>query len=172
MKMRARRDAAIVDMDGTMADVSTIRHLVDGINSKKDFHAFHRASEFVPANKQAIDFCRRHHKAGRAILVVTARMEMWREVTENFVMRELTVPHGVPVEQQYHRADGDYRKDREVKAEILADIRERYNVVAACDDNPAIIELWEAEGIPEIEIVPGWDHDAAAKFAAVANKHV
>jgi phosphoserine phosphatase len=171
MKMRAKHNAALVDMDGTMADVSSIRHLVDGLKTKKDFHAFHTASEFVPANKQAIDFCRRHHKAGDKILIVTARMEEWRQPTWRFAERELVIPYGVPVERQYHRADGDYRKDREVKAEILVEIRKEFNVVAACDDNPNIVSLWEDEGIPEIEVVPGWDIDAAAKYAAMANKH-
>lgn len=168
MKMRARRDAVIVDMDGTLANVSSIRHLVDGIKTKKDFTAFHTASEFVPSNKQAIDYCIKAHKAGHAVLIVTARMEMWREVTERFLEREL-IPYA-PVTAQYHRADGDYRKDREVKAEILAQIRETYNVVGACDDNPNVVELWEAEGIPT-EIVPGWDYDASAKYAVIANKH-
>jgi hypothetical protein len=168
MKMRARPRAAIVDMDGTLANVSSIRHLVDGINTKKDFHAFHAASEFVPANRQAIDFCVRHHKAGDKILVVTARMEQWRGATTRFLDREL-IPY-VPVEALYHRADGDYRKDREVKQEILDELREHYVIVAACDDNPNIVALWADEGIPEIEVIPGWDYDAAAKYAAVANR--
>lgn len=168
MKFKGRRDAVIVDMDGTLCDVRSIRHLVDGINSKKDFNAFHTASEFVPANKQAIDYCVRAHKAGQVVIIVTARMEQWRGVTRRFLDREL-IPH-VPIEAQFHRADGDYRKDHEIKAEILAVVRKTYNVVGACDDNPSIVELWESEGIP-VELVPGWDHDAAAKYAAIANKH-
>lgn len=167
--MSARKNAVIVDMDGTLANVSTIRHLVDGINSKKDFNAFHAASEFVPANKQAIDFCRRHHKDGVAIVIVTARMEEWRPHTKRFIDRELTERHGVPIADQFHRADRDYRKDYEVKKEILAKVREKYDVIGAIDDNPNVITLWEEEGIPT-ELVPGWDHDAAAQFAAKANR--
>lgn len=171
MKMSARKNVALVDMDGTLANVSGIRHMVDGINSKKDFHAFHRASEFVPANKQAVDFCRRHHKAGNGIVIVTARMEEWKPHTTRFYERELVEAHGVPVLDSFYRANGDYRKDREIKQEILAKIRELYTPVAAIDDNPNIITLWDEEGIPEIEVVPGWDYDAAAQFAAIANKH-
>jgi len=144
--------------------------LVDGVKTKKDFNAFHRASEFVPANRQAIDFCARHHKAGHDILVVTARMEMWRGATTRFLEREL-VPH-VPYAGLWHRADGDYRKDREIKTEIFEDLSQRYNIVAACDDNPAIIELWEEKAIPEIEIIPGWDYDAAKRYAEMANRHI
>ena len=171
MKMRAMKHVALVDMDGTLANVSGIRHMVDGLKQKKDFHAFHRASEFVPANQQAIDFCKRHHKAGHGIVIVTARMEEWRPHTTRFYMRELVEAHGVPVMDSFYRANGDYRKDYEVKKEILARIREQYIPVAAIDDNPSILTLWRSEGIPEIEEVPGWDHEAAAKYAAVAKKH-
>lgn len=171
MKMRARRKAAIVDMDGTLANVSSIRHLVDGIKTKKDFNAFHRASEFVPSNRQAVEFCIRHHKAGNDILILTARMRMWEGATTRFLDRELA-PHAPYVTPLWMRADGDYRKDREIKEEIYDEIIKTYDIVAACDDNPAIIELWEDKGIPEIEVVPGWDYDAAAKYAAMANKHV
>lgn len=171
MKMSARKNVALVDMDGTLADVSGIRHMVDGINGKKDFHAFHRASEFVPANKQAINFCRRHHKAGNGIVIVTARMKMWKPNTTRFYERELTQAHGVPVLDSFYRPDEDYRPDIEIKRELLAEIREQYNVVAAIDDNPNVFTLWEEEGIPEIEIVPGWNYEAAAQFAAKVSKH-
>ncbi|ACH63199.1 polynucleotide kinase [Mycobacterium phage Cali] len=169
MKMRARPSAAIMDMDGTLADVSTIRHLVDGIQTKKDFHAFHAASEFVPANKQAIAFGKRHHRKGNLILVVTARKKMWERVTLNFLDREV-VHHFPVVLPIFMRGNDDNRKDIEVKRDILAEIRERYTVVAACDDNPNVIKLWEEEQIPEIEVIPGWDHDAAARYAVAANR--
>jgi phosphoserine phosphatase len=165
------RSVALVDMDGTLANVSGIRHMVDGLKQKKDFHAFHRASEFVPANKQAIDFCKRHHKAGNGIVIVTARMEEWKPHTTRFYNRELVEAHGVPVLDSFYRPNGDYRKDYEVKKEILTRIRELYIPVAAIDDNPNIITLWEEEQIPEIEIVPGWDHEGAAKYAAIANRN-
>lgn len=169
MKMRAMPTAAIVDMDGTLANVSSIRHMVDGINTPKDFHAFHRASEFVPANRQAIQFCKRHHKAGNLILVVTARMRMWEDATTSFLEREAA--HHFPwVTPIWMRRDGDTRSDREIKEEIFEEISQSYRVVAACDDNPSIVSLWEEKQIPEIEVVPGWDYDAAAKYASAANR--
>lgn len=169
MKMKARKPAAIMDMDGTLADVSSIRHLVDGVNSKRDFHAFHRASEFVPAIPQAIRFGKRHHRAGNLILIVTARKRLWEGVTTTFLEREVAhhFPYVTPI---YMRADNDDRKDYEVKKDILAEIRERYRVVAACDDNPNVIQLWREEQIPEIEVIPGWDEDDAAKLATEANR--
>lgn len=172
-------NAAIVDMDGTLANVSSIRFHVDGsrtytqangrVRPVKNFDAFHAASEFVPANPQAIEFCRRHYLAGTHILVVTARMRKWEGVTTRFLEREAR-PHFTWVEPIYMRIDDDFRKDVEVKRDILAEIQQDYTVVAACDDNPNVIALWEESQIPEIEVIPGWDHDAAAKYAALANR--
>lgn len=173
------KSAVIADMDGTLADVSSVRFHVDGSQTKtqangrvkaiKNFDAFHAASEFVPANQQAIDFCVRHQSFGHEILIVTARMRQWEGVTTRFLERTCA-PHFSWVTPIYMRADGDYRKDYDVKRDILAEIRETYEVIAAIDDNPHVVELWEDEGIPSIEIVPGWDHDAAAKYAALANR--
>lgn len=171
--------AVIVDMDGTLANVSSIRFHVDGTQTRtqangrvravKNFDAFHAASEFVPANQQAIDFCVRHHEAGHVVLIVTARMRKWEGVTARFLERECAsrFPWVTPI---YMRADNDHRRDVEVKRDILAAIREEYDVVAACDDNPNVITLWKEEAIPEIEVVPGWDHDAAKKYAELANQ--
>jgi hypothetical protein len=170
--------AVLADMDGTLANVSSVRFHVDGSVTKpkasggvkviKNFDAFHAASEFVPANQQAIDFCVRANNQGYRVLIVTARMRKWEGVTTRFLERTCREffdwePH------IYMRTDGDHRKDVEVKREIFAEISQSFDVVGAVDDNPAIITLWEEMGIPEIEIVPGWDHDAAAKAAALIN---
>jgi phosphoglycolate phosphatase-like HAD superfamily hydrolase len=50
----------------------------------------------------------------------------------------------------------DGRPDVEVKREILAQVRQRYDVVRAWDDNPHVVALWESEGVP-VTLVPGWD---------------
>ena len=49
-----RGDAVILDMDGTLADVTAIRHHVilghPGNRGYKDFDKFHKASVLVPAD--------------------------------------------------------------------------------------------------------------------------
>jgi hypothetical protein len=61
------------------------------------------------------------------------------------------------------RGPRDQRPDCDVKAGILAKIRQRYTPVAAWDDNPNVIQLWEREHIP-VTVVPGWtDYAAAAR---------
>jgi Holliday junction resolvase len=54
------------------------------------------------------------------------------------------------------RRKGDYRKDGIIKRELLGEMRaDGFNVVRAWDDNPAVVAVWESEGI-EVTVVPGW----------------
>jgi hypothetical protein len=58
------------------------------------------------------------------------------------------------------RRDGDFRPDGVVKLEILDMIKEDgYNVIHAWDDNPAVIEVWQSQGIP-VTVVEGYGFDS------------
>lgn len=160
-----RPEAVIVDVDGTLCNVTSVRHHV--LNRPKDFDAFHREAETCPPHQQAIDFCWKHFQAGRDILFVTGRMEMWRASTQTYIFR--TLP-GMRVWGPWMRPQGDYRPDVEVKTDIFNQIAEYWDVVAAIDDNPNIIALWKGLGIPT-EVVPGWDHEAAASYVDSLNNH-
>lgn len=146
-------EASIFDMDGTLADVSGIRHLLNGAGR---FDAFHRASIDCPAHQWVVDAAIAERAAGRAVLIVTARNARYRNVTAMWLAL-----HAVPSDAMWMRGYRDQRPDFDVKAGILAKIRQRYRPAAAWDDNPAVIRLWEQEGIP-VTIVPGWTHKEAA----------
>jgi len=163
-------EAIIADMDGTLCDVSGIRHLLLGPGR---YDAFHRASIDCPPHQWVVDAVTAEHAAGRAVLVVTARSARYRGITAMWLAL-----HGVPSASMFMRADKDSRPDREVKAEILAKIRQRWTVVHAWDDRPEIVELWESEGIP-VTVVPGWvetvsfppDSPAAASIDATPRRN-
>lgn len=148
----SKPEAVIVDVDGTLADVTQYRHHV--LTRPKNFDAFHREAMDAPPIRSTIDWTLDHHRAERAILVVTARMETWREETTAWLDRH--VPHAYI--GPFMRRDKDYRPDFEIKREILVKIRTVYTVVGAIDDNPNVVRLWESEGIPTT-IVPGWLDD-------------
>lgn len=146
----SKRPAVIFDMDGTLADVSAIRHYV--AQAPKDFDKFHAESVNCPPHEWVAESARNLSRAGYDILVVTARKHRWRHQTAWWLGM-----HNIPSDALFMRADGDQRKDVEVKRDILASIREVWDVVYAYDDNPAIIALWRSEGIP-VTVVPGWEH--------------
>jgi hypothetical protein len=146
--MRELPEAVIFDVDGTLCDVRSIRHLIDGPGG---FRAFHRASIDCPPNDWVVEAARREHAAGRAVLIVTGRDAEHRNVTAMWLAL-----HQVPSDAMWMRGHGDSRKDYVVKREILRWIRALYRPVHAWDDQPAICRLWEEEGIP-VTVVPGWD---------------
>ena len=145
-----KRPAAVFDMDGTLANVSGIRHHVRG--QRKNFHAFHMESVDCPPNHDIVAMAQDLHDQGIDIVIVTARKHMWRHHTAWFLAL-----HDVPSVAMFMRHDRDSRPDVEVKSDILDRIRQTWDVVAAVDDNPAITALWISEGIPT-HIVPGWEH--------------
>lgn len=140
--------AIIVDVDGTLVDVTSVRHHV--LNRPKDFDAFHREAETCPPIDSIADLVAHLAGARFDIIIVTARMRRWEASTTGWLLK-----HSIPCDELHMRADGDYRPDYEIKREILADIRTRHDVILAIDDNPAVVALWRSEGIPTIE-VPGW----------------
>ena len=145
-----KRDAIIVDMDGTLADVSSIRHHVR--HPARDFDAFHAASVDVPVNPEAVRIAREAHEAGLAVLIVTARRSRWRHHTAWFLAM-----HGIPSDALIMRGDKDGRSDVDVKRDMLDEIvRRAWTPVLAVDDNPSVVALWESEGIPTV-VIPGWE---------------
>lgn len=141
--------AALFDADGTLWNVDGIRHYVTP--PKSDFHAFHMASIFCPPNLEVVAKVHEAVEEGLTTLLVTARMAKYRKVTERWLER-----HEVPIASIWMRANGDLRKDAVVKREILSRIRLRYNPVEATDDNPAVIGVWQDEGLVT-HVVPGWE---------------
>jgi len=147
-----KKNAIIFDMDGTLADVSSIRHYLRQDNGNKDFNTFHSESVNVPAHSHVVNAAQVAHMLGKAVLVVTARKHMWRHHTAWWLAM-----HGVPSDMLMMRGNEDYRKDYLVKKDMLDTIRQAYNVIHAWDDNPSVIQLWKDEGIP-CTVVPGWDN--------------
>lgn len=153
---RVRRPARILDVDGTLCDVTSVRHHVLRPRAEKDFDAFHAGSADCPPNQIAIDYAIETAALGMVPVVVTARMERWAELTRAWLVEHMPVEFDGP----FHRRDGDTRSDRIVKLEILRYLRRHYDIRGAIDDNPAVIELWESQGIP-VTVVPGWDLTSA-----------
>jgi phosphoglycolate phosphatase-like HAD superfamily hydrolase len=144
MKM-TKPTAQIFDMDGTLVNVDKLLHHVKGEN--KDFNAFHAGAIDAPYNPKVVAMVDRARENGHAIIVVTARKERWRAETSFWLAMHL-----VPSDALFMRSNRDNRPDYEVKAGILHRIRQYWDVVHATDDNPAVIKLWESEGIPTTKI--------------------
>lgn len=153
-----------MDMDGTLVNVTSVRHHVIG-PGEKDFDAFHEQSRHCPPNEQALEFCRRHYAAGDIIVVLTARMDRHYDTSKGW-LDDYLLPELLPIPRAPHlpvgydgplmREDGLRYSDVVIKRRIHTYLVKHYNIVAACDDNPPIVALWRELAIPEVEVVPGW----------------
>lgn len=149
-----RRHAIIFDMDGTLANVDLIRHFVRG--KYRNFDMFHRSSLWSPPHQEVLDMAFDADDAGMAVIIVTARSEPYREVTQAWNDK-----FNVPYENIYMRPEGDNRQDAIVKAEILQEILVDYDVVHCVDDNPNVAKTWENAGILTT-VVPGFHNEDIA----------
>jgi len=140
--------AVIFDCDGTLVDTTGIVHHVT--RRPKNYNAFHYASLFCPPIDWVLEEVDYHRRAGNMIIVVTAREERWRSLTENWLDA-----NGVPWHELFMRPTGDFRPDVQIKSEILDKLLPRYEIRHAYDDSPHIIGLWKARGVPHT-VVPGW----------------
>lgn len=149
-----RPTAVIFDMDGTLCDVTSIRHLVDAKDPRYPgpggFDTFHRRSVDCPPNQWVVDAARNAHNDGHVVYIVSARTEKYRPLT-SWWLSETRVPYRA----LHMRYTWDQRPDHLVKADILARIQHTHDVIGAWDDRPSVINMWRACGIPTIK-VPGW----------------
>lgn len=150
--------AVIFDMDGTLADVSSIRHYLKKYDESKGrfvkhFHEFHSESVNVPPHSHVVNAAQMAKMLGHKVLVVTARRHMWRHHTAWWLAM-----HNVPSDMLMMRGNDDHRPDYLAKKDMLDTISQAYNVIHAWDDNINIIRLWQENGIPTT-IVPGWEDD-------------
>ncbi len=150
------KTAVIFDMDGTLADVSSIRHYLTKYDEGKrrvikHFDNFHDESVNVPPHSHVVNAAQIAHMLGHEVLVVTARKHMWRNHTAWWLAM-----HDVPSDMLMMRGDEDNRKDYEVKRDMLDTLRKAYDIIHAWDDNPSIIKLWQENNIPTT-VVPGWE---------------
>lgn len=138
--------AVIVDLDGTLVDVRDIEHHVSG--PEQDYAAFHAASADAPADAEVLTAVREVHASGLAVLVVTSREFVWRDLTLDWL-----VAHEVPYDELVMRIVGDYRPDHVVKAEMLDRLEaDGYVVQRAWEDRDEIAELWAGRGIEVVRV--------------------
>lgn len=143
-------EVVIFDLQGTLVDVSGIRHLVEG-TGKKDFDAFHRATGNCPPHQYVVDAAHQARRDNREIIVMSGCGNEHREMAQSWLAH-----HGIEPLMLMMRPEGDYRKDFVVKREMYMTVcRLGFRPVHAWDDNPGIIELWRELGIP-VTVVPGW----------------
>lgn len=151
--LNLRKKAVIVDMDGTLVNVASIRHHVRKPAGEKNFDAFHAESIDCPPNQQAIDYCTKHFHQGDTIIVATGREQKWYDVSFKWCLANMPCPFDGPF---HARENGDRHSDVVLKKQLYHYLDRNYDIRGAIDDRPEIVQLWRSLGL-EVELVPGWE---------------
>ena len=144
--MYSRPRARILDVDGTLCNVSTALHHIH--KKPKDWDSFHRDTANCPPFQKAIDYAEEYYNKGETIIVCTGRMQKWHDVTDAYLKQHLTVPYDGP----FMRQEDDFRIDVEVKREMFHYLSLSYDIRGAIDDSPGVIKLWKSLGLEVVEM--------------------
>ena len=138
---RIKKLAILVDLDGTLVDVSGIRHLVERPNP--DFDAFHRDSVNCPPKKQVVQILRLFRCLRVSVIIVSARSENYRTLTNMWLAIQ-----AIQCDDLLMRGTRDSRRDVEVKTSMYEKLSHRYFMIAALDDRDELVQNWKLLGIP------------------------
>lgn len=135
----SKKDAIIVDIDGTLAHADG-RSPYDYTKVSEDKH-------------DAIirDLVLRY-RPSHSILIVSGRESSCRAATEAWLTDNL-----IPYNGLFMRAEGDKRCDTIVKEEIFNNyIDPTYNVHFALDDRNRVVDMWREKGIKVLQVNYGF----------------
>ncbi len=133
--------ALIVDLDGTLVDVSGIRYLVE--SSSRDFEQFHRASIDCPPIQETLGYLAMYRSQGLRVLIVSARSEKYLALTNMWLAL-----HDIQCDDLLMRNSRDSRPDIEVKTAMYHRLATKYKILVAIDDRADLISNWSDLGIP------------------------
>jgi len=140
----------IFDIDGTIADCNHRRHFIT--NGNKDWDSFRSHTKFDTPIQHVCDMAKQHIADGDTVMFVSARNNSERDIT----LQQITDWIGIDSPILFMRPDGDYRPDDEFKKDVLIIIREILDSDPdiVYDDRNRVVDMWRANGVNCIQVVP------------------
>ena len=143
----------LVDLDGTLADITERRALSTLPNGKVNFGKFH-TKELLDTDKPRLDIIKEVNDAKKLhnckMIIVSGRScaEGHEENKDRILWwsQEWLKKNGVNFDEVLMRKQGDYRSDDVVKKEFLGLIGKE-NVIRIWDDRKQVIDMWRSEGL-------------------------
>ncbi len=143
------RQVVIVDMDGTLADVSHRLHHLNG--PKKNWKKFFALMNEDPPSQVVVDWVR-NLPPDYDVVIVTGRPETYRAETEAWLDR-----HRISYSDIIMRRSGDHRPDYVVKKELLEKVG-RDRVAFVIDDRASVCQMWRACGLRTFQVAVGEEY--------------
>ncbi|MHA6793286.1 phosphatase domain-containing protein [Pseudonocardia bannensis] len=150
------RPLAVFDIDGVLADVShRLHHLRDRPQRWERFFSSADRDPLLEEGAARLRAALLDHD----VVYLTGRPERNRRLTERWLSR-----HGLPTDPLYMRSDDDYRPARLMKRQVLRKLARTRRVASVLDDDPAVVEILEADGWP-VELATWLPHSSTLQEA-------
>jgi predicted kinase len=147
--------AIVCDLDGTLSLFNALRS--DGsvdvrypdAHTRDPYNAYKCDEDTI--NEPVAAVIEAMHKEGYQIIFCSGREDCYREQTERFIKKHLSVPY-----QLLMRKTHDQRKDSIIKSEIFDEhIGPNYNVFFVLDDRDQMVIQWRERGLVCWQVAPG-----------------
>ena len=140
--MTHKLPAILVDIDGTIA-----------LRGDRDPYAHEHAMEDA-VNRPVVEVVNALvFKYAWRVILVSARKEKFREITEYWLWRHTVLPYR---DALLMRADDDQRADQHVKRDIYFSLVEpTYAVQMVFDDRDRVVKMWRELGLTCFQVAPG-----------------
>lgn len=146
------RPLYIFDLDGTLADISHRRPLVEG--KRKRWDEFYQAcvhdTPYVAVVRTALGL----ELAGADVWVWSGRSDLVLAHTRAWLQRYVPT---VDLSHLRMRREGDFTPDEVLKRAWLNGLnqKDRARLVAVFDDRDKVVAMWRAAGVPCFQVAPG-----------------
>lgn len=147
--MSEPRKIVIVDMDGTLADVSHRLHFLNGPN--KNWKQFFAGMDDDPPSAVVVEWVK-NLSPDYEVAIVTGRPDKYRLNTEAWLRK-----HGVEFSRIIMRRSGDHRPDYVVKKDLLDEVGHE-RVAFVIDDRPSVCDMWRALGLRVYQVAIGAEY--------------
>lgn len=143
--------AAIVDLDGTLADCShRLHHVTAGARNWPAFFAGICDDLPVDPVRQVVRSLAKDFK----IVLCSGRPEDYRAVTVKWLD-----DYAIPYDSLYMRPANDTRADHIVKAQLLAGIRaDGFEPFIVIDDRESVVAMWRENDLLTLQAAPNSPH--------------
>jgi predicted secreted acid phosphatase len=147
METKDKFPCYVFDLDGTLCDVSHRRQWV--ATNPKNWDAWNAGISEDKPNMPVLTVLHRLSNV-YDIVLVSGRGSEYRQPTIDWLRK-----HGVHFSNLYMRAEGDFRPDDEVKAELADQVEKDYRIEGVFDDRKKVVDMWIKRGLFVFDVAQG-----------------
>ena len=148
----------IFDLDGTLADITHRRPLLENKTNKNRWHEFFDACDKDKPNFPVIKTLNSLVMQGNDVWIWSGRSDEAKEKTISWLKEHCSAFsfsfHNIPLKM---RKAGDYTPDDILKKQWLDEMSEndRGRLVAVFDDRQRVVDMWRANGVTCFQVAEG-----------------